>query len=296
MGWRVKFSLLAIGRGDVDKPCMPVKGARERYLVRHGSKVNLEKIDAQEKALFGASGKDEQEPQFERLRTELRDLQKVLYAQNKHRVLVVLQAMDTGGKDGCIKNVFSQIDPQGIHVCSFKKPSEEELGHDFLWRIHSKVPANGQLVIFNRSHYEDIIAVRVKRIFAENVWQRRYRHVIEFERMLVEEGTTLVKIFLHISKDEQKRRLEGRLANPDKHWKVNPDDLKDRVLWGEFMRVYEDVISHTSTPQAPWYVVPANRKWYRDLCVARILVDTLKHLQMSYPPITWDPGSIRVGD
>ena len=275
---------------------MPVKGARERYLVRHGSRVNLEKIDAQEKALFGDAGKADQEPQFERLRTELQELQKVLYAQNKHRVLVVLQAMDTGGKDGCIRNVFSRIDPQGIHVCSFKKPTEEEQSHDFLWRIHSKVPANGQLVIFNRSHYEDIIAVRVKRLFAEAVWQRRYRHVAEFERMLVEEGTTLVKIFLHISKDEQKRRLEGRLANPDKHWKVNPDDLKDRVLWGEFMRVYEDVISHTSTPQAPWYVVPANRKWYRDLCVARILVDTLKHLKMSFPPISWDPGRIKVED
>jgi PPK2 family polyphosphate:nucleotide phosphotransferase len=275
---------------------MPVKGARERYLVRHGSKVDLGKIDAQEKALFGTGGKLEQEPQFDKLRMELQELQKVLYAQNRHRVLVVLQAMDTGGKDGCIKNVFSRIDPQGIHVCSFKKPTAEELGHDFLWRIHSKVPANGQLVIFNRSHYEDIIAVRVKKLFPEAVWSRRYRHVMEFERMLVEEGTTLVKVFLHISKDEQKRRLEGRLANPVKQWKVNPDDLKDRALWGEFMHVYEDVISHTSTPQAPWYVVPANRKWYRDLCVARIMVDTLKHLQMEFPPISWDPGAIMVED
>jgi len=288
--------LLAIGRGGVDNLCMPVKGARERYLVRHGSKVIFEKIDAQEKALFGDASKEEQVPQFEVLRAELQELQKVLYAQNKQRVLVVLQAMDTGGKDGCIRNVFSRIDPQGIHVCSFKKPSEEDLAHDFLWRIHSKVPANGQVVVFNRSHYEDIIAVRVKRIFAEEVWRRRYRHVMEFERMLVEEGTTLVKIFLHISKDEQKRRLEGRLAHPDKHWKVNPDDLKDRALWGDFMSVYEDVISHTSTSLAPWYVVPANRKWYRDLCVARIMVDTLKSLEMVFPPITWDPSTIRVED
>ena len=264
--------------------------------MKHGSKVIFEKIDAQEKALFGVGGKEEQEPQFEQLRAELQELQKVLYAQNQQRVLVVVQAMDTGGKDGCIKNVFSRIDPQGIHVRSFKKPTAEELAHDFLWRIHSKVPANGQLVIFNRSHYEDIIAVRVKGIFAEEVWRRRYRHVMEFERMLVEEGTTLVKIFLHISKTEQKCRLEGRLANPSKHWKVNPDDLKDRALWGDFMRVYEDVISHTSTPQAPWYVVPANRKWYRDLCVARIMVDTLKHLKMAFPPITWDPSTVRVED
>jgi PPK2 family polyphosphate:nucleotide phosphotransferase len=258
--------------------------------------VDLGSIDAQEKALFGEGSKLEQEPYFEKLRAELQELQKVLYAQNKHRVLVVLQAMDTGGKDGCIKSVFSRIDPQGIHVCSFKKPSEEELAHDFLWRIHSKVPANGQLVIFNRSHYEDIIAVRVKRIFSEEVWSRRYRHVTEFERMLTDEGTTLVKVFLHISKDEQKRRLEGRLASPGKHWKVNPDDLKDRALWGEFMQVYEDVISRTSTPHAPWYVVPANRKWYRDLCVARIMVDTLKSLKMEFPPINWDPGKIKVED
>ena len=289
-------SLLAIGRGGMNNLGMPVRGARERYLVRHGSRVDLGKIDAQEKALFGDGGKQEHEPHFERLRAELQELQKVLYAQNRQRVLVVLQAMDTGGKDGCIKNVFSRIDPQGIHVCSFKKPSEEELAHDFLWRIHSKVPANGQLVIFNRSHYEDIIAVRVKRIFAEDVWARRYRHVVEFERMLAEEGTTLVKIFLHISKDEQKRRLEARLANPGKHWKVNPDDLKDRALWGEFMQVYEDVISRSSSPLAPWYVVPANHKWYRDLCVARILVDTLKSLQMEFPPITWDPTTIKVED
>jgi polyphosphate kinase 2 (PPK2 family) len=152
------------------------------------------------------------------------------------------------------------------------------------------------LVIFNRSHYEDIIAVRVKRILPESVWSRRYRHVVEFERMLAEEGTTIVKIFLHICKDEQKKRLESRLASPEKLWKFHPEDLRDRTLWHEFMVAYEDVISRTSTPHAPWYVVPANRKWYRDLCVARIMVDTLKGLKMDYPPITWDPGTVAVGD
>jgi PPK2 family polyphosphate:nucleotide phosphotransferase len=290
------LSRLARGRLLVDKPCMPVQGARERYLVKHGSKVDLGKIDAQEKALFGDGSKLEHEPHFDKLRTELQELQKVLYAQNQQRVLVVLQAMDTGGKDGCIRNVFSRIDPQGIHVCSFKKPSTQELAHDFLWRIHSKVPANGEIVIFNRSHYEDIIAVRVKNIFPQDVWSRRYRHVMDFERMLAEEGTTLVKIFLHISKDEQKQRLEGRLANPGKHWKMNPDDLSDRTLWGDFMQAYEDVISRTSMPHAPWYVVPSNRKWYRDLCVARIIVDTLKGLNMKFPPINWDPDKIKVAD
>lgn len=275
---------------------MPVKGARERYLINSGTKLDLGKIDARERNLFVDGGKEEQEPYFDRLRTELQNLQKVLYAQNKHRVLVVIQAMDTGGKDGCIKTVFSRIDPAGIHVCSFKKPSEAELSHDFLWRIHSQAPANGQLVIFNRSHYEDIIAVRVKKLYPDDVWQRRFRHVLEFERMLAEEGTTIVKIFLHISKAEQKRRLEARLANPSKHWKMHPEDLKDRALWDEFMHAYEDVISKTTTPFAPWYVVPADRKWYRDLCVARIMVDTLKDLDMEYPPITWDPSQVAVQD
>jgi polyphosphate kinase 2 (PPK2 family) len=191
---------------------MPVTGALERYWVKPGSKVDLSKIDSNEKSLFRGQGQGEFEPQFRKLQHQLQDLQKMLYAQNKHRILVVMQAMDTGGKDGCIKHVFSHIDPQGIHVRSFKKPSEEELSYDFLWRVHCQGAARGQLVIFNRSHYEDIIAVRVKKLFPEEVWKRRQRHVIDFERMLAEEGTTIVKIFLHISKEEQKRRLEARLA------------------------------------------------------------------------------------
>ncbi|MEY4569393.1 MAG: hypothetical protein RLZZ398_832 [Verrucomicrobiota bacterium] len=275
---------------------MPVKGALERYWVKPGAQVNLVKIDGNEKVLFKGVGKEEIQRQFDELQDELQELQKRLYAQNKHRILVVMQAMDTGGKDGCIKHVFSRIDPQGIHVRSFKKPSEEELSYDFLWRVHSKVPHRGQLVIFNRSHYEDIIAVRVKKIFPDEVWKRRQRHVVEFERMLAEEGTTIVKIFLHISKDEQKNRLEARLADPIKHWKINPDDLVDRARWDDFMRAYEDVMQKTSTEFAPWYVVPADRKWYRNLCVARIMLDTLKKLNMEYPAINWDPKTIKIED
>lgn len=275
---------------------MPVSGALERYWVKPGTRVDLEKIDGSEKVLFKGKDKLDIAPQFDELQDQLQELQKKLYAQNKHRVLVVMQAMDTGGKDGCIKHVFSRIDPQGIHVRSFKKPSEEEMSYDFLWRVHSKVPHKGQLVIFNRSHYEDIIAVRVKKIFPEDVWKRRQRHIVEFERMLAEEGTTIVKIFLHISKAEQKRRLEARLADPIKHWKINPDDLVDRAHWGEFMTAYEDVMSKTSTEFAPWYVVPADRKWYRNLCVARIMLDTLKKLNMEFPPISWDPKSIKIED
>jgi PPK2 family polyphosphate:nucleotide phosphotransferase len=275
---------------------MPVNGALERYLVKPGAKVDLGKIDTGEKTLFQGGGKEEFDPQFDELQHHLQDLQKRLYAQNKHRILVVMQAMDTGGKDGCIKHVFSRIDPQGIHVCAFKKPSEEELAHDFLWRVHSKVPAKGQIVIFNRSHYEDIIAVRVKKIYPDAVWKNRQRHVIEFERMLAEEGTTIVKIFLHISKDEQKRRLQARLDNPVKHWKINPDDLVDRARWSEFMTAYEEVMTKTSTETAPWYIIPSDRKWYRNLCVARIMVDTLKKLNMEFPTINWDPNTIQIKD
>jgi PPK2 family polyphosphate:nucleotide phosphotransferase len=275
---------------------MPVKGALERYLVKPGSKVDLAKIDSDEFTLFDKGGKDDSTKAFDELQDELQHLQKLLYAQNKHRILVVMQAMDTGGKDGCIKHVFSRIDPQGIHVRAFKKPNEDELAHDFLWRVHEKVPRNGELVIFNRSHYEDIIAVKVKKIFPEKVWKQRFRHVMEFERMLAEEGTTIVKIYLHISKDEQKLRLDSRLENPDKHWKFNPDDLKDRALWPDFMKTYEDLLPKTSTTYAPWYVVPANRKWYRNLVVARIMVDTMKKLNMKFPAIDWDPSKIVVED
>ncbi len=275
---------------------MPVSGALERYWVKPGANVDFGKFESGEKTLFQGEGKEEIEPQFDDLQEQLQTLQKKLYAQNKHRILVVMQAMDTGGKDGCIKHVFSRIDPQGIHVRSFKKPSEEEMSYDFLWRVHSKVPHRGQLVIFNRSHYEDIIAVRVKKIFPDEVWKRRQRHVIEFERMLAEEGTTIVKIFLHISKAEQKKRLEARLENPAKHWKINPDDLVDRARWDEFMTAYEEVIGKTSTEFAPWYVVPADRKWYRNLCVARIMLDTLKNLNMEFPPIDWDPKALKIED
>ncbi|BCU79003.1 polyphosphate kinase 2 family protein [Luteolibacter sp. LG18] len=274
---------------------MPSKGI-DRYLVKPGSKFEMASVDTSEKTLWEDLTKDDHEATYDMLRDELQHLQKVLYAQQRHRVLVVIQAMDTGGKDGCIKHVFSRIDPQGINVHSFKKPSEEELAHDFLWRVHPHVPRNGQLVIFNRSHYEDILAVRVKKLFGDDVWKRRYRHVAEFERMLAEEGTTIIKIFLHISKDEQKKRLEARLANPVKHWKFNPDDLQDRARWGDFMNAYEDLIGKTSTEHAPWYVIPADRKWYRNLCVANLLVEKLRSLKMEFPQPNWDPSSVHVGD
>lgn len=271
---------------------MKIGDALKRYRVKPGEKVDLSAIDAGDFSLFAEGGKGGSLEVFDQLRDELQALQKVLYAQNKHRILIVLQAMDTGGKDGCVKHVFSRVDPQGVNVKAFKKPSEEELAHDFLWRVHQHVPGNGQIVIFNRSHYEDILAVRVKKLFGDEVWKRRYRHVIEFERMLAEEGTTIIKMFLHISKDEQKRRLESRLANPAKYWKFNPDDLSDRARWDEFQKAYEDLIEKTSTEQSPWFIIPGDRKWYRNLIVARIMVDTLRGLKMDFPTVNWDPRSV----
>ena len=274
---------------------MSLANARSRYKVKPGSKVSIDKIDANEKTLFDGS-KEDSLPVLHGLRSELKELQNQLYAQNKKKLLVVIQAMDTGGKDGCVKSVFATVDPQGIHVEAFKKPTEEELAHDFLWRVHAKVPRSGMISVFNRSHYEDIIAVRVKKIFADEVWQRRYRHVVEFERMLAEEGTTIIKIFLRISKEEQKERLEARLANPDKHWKFNPDDLLDRARWGKFMGAYEDLIEKTSTDAAPWYIVPADRKWYRNVVVTQIIIDTLKDMGLEYPEIDWDPAEMKIED
>lgn len=273
---------------------MPVQGSIEKYRVAPKEKFKLSDHETDDKSLFAHGGKEEHEPYLNQLREELKQLQNQLYAESKHRVLVVIQAMDTGGKDGTVKSVFSKVDPQGIHVEPFKKPSEEELAHDFLWRVHDKVPRNGQIVVFNRSHYEDILAVRVKNIYPKEVWKPRYRHIVEFERMLAEEGTTIVKIFLNISKKEQKERLQARLDNPAKHWKFNPDDLKDRARWDDFQEVYEDLIEKTSTEHAPWHVVPADRKWYRNLVIARIMVDTLKGLDMKFPRSDWIAEDISI--
>lgn len=266
----------------------------DRYIVHPSSEFTLSDRDPSEKTLFPDLGKEESLPLMDELRAELKDLQQLLYAESKQRVLIVIQAMDTGGKDGCVRHVFSTVDPQGIIVTPFKKPSAEELAHDFLWRVHQHAPANGQIAVFNRSHYEDIIAVRVKEIFGKDVWKPRYRHIVEFERMLAEEGTLVLKFFLHISKEEQRERLQARLDNPAKHWKFNPDDLADRARWDEFQNVYEDVISKTSTPHAPWFVIPSDRKWHRNLCVASIVNHALQGLDMQFPASDWKPEDITI--
>ena len=220
---------------------------------------------------------------FAELNAQLVELQQALYAEHKHKVLVVLQAMDTGGKDGVIRKVFSGVNPIGIHVASFKAPTPAELDHDYLWRVHKRVPAKGELVVFNRSHYEDVLITRVEGWIDDRTAKRRFRQINDFEAMLVEEGTIILKFFLHISKDEQKQRLQERLDDDAKNWKFNPGDLVAREKWADYQRVYEEAINATSSPHAPWYIVPADRNWVRDLYVCSVLVSTLTGLKMQYP-------------
>jgi PPK2 family polyphosphate:nucleotide phosphotransferase len=254
----------------------------ERYRVKPGQPVNLADWDPQDRGNFDS--KSEGQAELARLNKELEELQELLYAENKHKLLIVLQAMDTGGKDGVIRHVFDGVNPQGVKVASFKVPTPVELSHDFLWRIHQQTPGHGEIVIFNRSHYEDVLVVRVNNLAPPEVWGRRFDHINAFERLLVDEGATILKFYLHICKDEQARRLQARLDEPHKRWKFARRDLEERKLWPDYMRAYEDALSRTSTEWAPWYVVPANRKWYRNWVISTVVVNALKGLNMHFPP------------
>ena len=261
-----------------------------RYLVKPGTDIDLSKWNPNDKGDVKGDfkggfkgGKEDGLAEVEKLNTKLEELQEVLYAEHKHKVLVVLQAMDTGGKDGVIRRVFDGVNPQGVRVASFKVPTEEELDHDYLWRVHKLVPGRGEIVIFNRSHYEDVLVVRVHNIVPRKVWKKRYEQINAFERHLTENGTIILKFYLHIDADEQKERLQARLDDPSKRWKFRLGDLEERKLWREYTEAYEDVLSKTSTDHAPWYIIPANSKWYRDLVISSVLVETLKRLDMKYP-------------
>jgi PPK2 family polyphosphate:nucleotide phosphotransferase len=229
-------------------------------------------------------GKNAGKAELPQLTKRLAELQRRLWAESRQSLLIILQATDTGGKDGTIRHVFRGVNPQGVHVRSFGRPSEWELQHDYLWRVHAHVPEDGAITVFNRSHYEDVLVARVHELVPEVVWSRRYHHIREFERMLADEGTRIVKIFLNISKEEQAERLRARLEEPDKAWKFRRDDLADRESWDDFRRAYKDAIEQTSTDYAPWYVVPANSKWYRNLVVSNILIGTLEDMDPQYPP------------
>ncbi len=254
----------------------------EQYRVKPGSKVHLYEWDPNDDALFDG-GKKEGKKALPALNTRLEALQELMYAESKQKLLIVLQAMDTGGKDGTIRHVFEGVNPQGVKVASFKQPNPTELAHDYLWRIHKQTPASGQITIFNRSHYEDVLVVRVHNIVPIHVWERRYDHINNFEKLLTDEGTTILKFFLHIDLDEQKERLQARLDEPEKRWKFSTGDLAERKLWPDYIRAYEDMLGKTSTDWAPWYVIPANRKWYRNLLISKIIIDKLESLEMRYP-------------
>jgi PPK2 family polyphosphate:nucleotide phosphotransferase len=256
----------------------------ELYRIKFNQKLQLEKdIDPDDLGDW----KDKKEKGVAKLaglHVKLDSLQEVLYAEHKHKVLVVLQGMDAAGKDGTIRSVFEGVNPQGVKVASFKVPTLVEADHDFLWRIHAQAPGKGELVLFNRSHYEQVLVVRVHNLEPESDWRKHYQQINDFERMLTETGTTIIKCFLHISLDEQKRRLMERLDTPEKRWKFNPGDLPERKLWPEYMKAYQEAISATSTDVAPWYVIPSNHNWYRNLMVASLVVDELTKLDMHYPP------------
>jgi PPK2 family polyphosphate:nucleotide phosphotransferase len=264
------------------------------FLVSSGTQVSL--ADYEPGYTGNYQSKAETKAELKRNVARLRELQDVLWAQGKHSLLIVLQAMDAGGKDGTIKHVMRGVNPQGCQVTSFKVPTKEELDHDFLWRVHKVVPRRGYIGIFNRSHYEDVLVVRVHNLVPEEAWRQRYEQINHFEKLLADTGTTILKFFLFTSREEQKERFEARLRDPRKNWKFSMGDVKEREYWDDYMRAYEEALSRCSAPWAPWYIVPANRKWYRNLAVSQIVVETLERLDMRYPPPLPDADSIVIPD
>ncbi|WP_426114175.1 PPK2 family polyphosphate kinase [Massilia sp. PWRC2] len=272
---------------------------RER--LRAGKNFKLREEDADDKPLRDKSNgdskaatKDEERAATELASGQIAALQEMLYAQRKHKVLLVLQGMDTAGKDGTITALFQAINPMGLRAVGFKAPSPIELAHDFLWRIHPHVPVPGEIAIFNRSHYEDVLITSVQGMIDDKECKRRYQHIIDFERMLVETGTQIIKIFLHISKDEQRARLQARIDDPNKQWKFDPNDLEQRKKWDDYQQAYQRTIVATDTEQAPWYVIPANSKTHRNLLISTLLLEILQDLNLRYPDPQPDVGKIKV--
>ncbi|HVY81136.1 MAG TPA: polyphosphate kinase 2 family protein [Steroidobacteraceae bacterium] len=263
----------------------------KKLRVKPGERVRLD--DANADRTHGWK-KSDAEAVLEDMRRLLEDLQSKLYADGRFAMLVVLQATDGGGKDSTIKNVITAFNPQGCTVTSFKVPSSEELRHDYLWRIHKNVPPRGEIGVFNRSHYEEVLVVRVDELVPQEVWKQRYEQINQFESMLVANNVTIVKFFLQISKDEQQKRLQDRLDDPTKQWKFNIDDIEKRKKWDEYQRAYEDALSLCSTRHAPWYIIPANHKWFRNLAISQILAAELARLPLRYPRLKIDPAKVRV--
>lgn len=264
---------------------------RDQFRIAPGSKVRLEDFDPR------FVDKHEKKPaalsRMEKLRQRMDELQFRLYAERKRSLLICLQALDAGGKDGVIRHVIGSMNPQGCRVVSFKQPSAEELAHDFLWRIERQTPKRGEVVIFNRSHYEDVLVVRVHDLVPKKVWSKRYELIADFERGLVANGTHILKFFLHISKEEQLRRFKRRLDDPARHWKISEADYAEREYWASYAAAYEDALGKCSTRDAPWFVIPADRKWFRDLAISRIIVETMENLGIELPKPTVNLADIR---
>ena len=272
-----------LGRGMTD--------FRKALIAKPGRKVKFSQWDPDDTLGFHKGAKCE--AKLADNLAKLDSLQNLLYAEKKHALLIVLQAMDAGGKDGTIRHVMSGVNPQGCSVTSFKTPTADELSHDFLWRIHKAVPAAGYLGIFNRSHYEDVLVVRVHELVPKSVWSARYDQINEFEKELTQNRVTILKFFLHISKDEQKKRFLERIDDVDKRWKISASDFGERKFWAEYVEAYEEALTRCSTNRAPWYIIPANKKWIRNLAVSSILVETLEDLKMKYPKPSFDVQDLK---
>jgi PPK2 family polyphosphate:nucleotide phosphotransferase len=256
----------------------------KRYLVPKGTRVKLGDWPPGDTGGFHGN-KEEGKAAIGDIIRKLDPLQELLYAEHKHSVLIVLQGMDSSGKDGTIRRVFEGVNPEGVRVAHFGKPSVEEADHDYLWRAHKQTPGRGEIVIFNRSHYESVLVERVHKLVPEETWKRRYRQIVDFERTLTEEGTTILKFFLNIDKKEQAKRFQDRLKDPTKHWKFSYLDYNERKFWDEYMRAYEEAIEKTSSSSAPWYIIPSEHAWFRDLVVSQVIVSSLKSLGMKYPKL-----------
>lgn len=259
-------------------------------LIKPGTKVNLKELDPAETGEFRSE--EQADAALQKYLEELDGLQRLLYAENRRALLVVLQGMDTSGKDGTVRKVMGGLTPLGVEVKAFKVPNEEELAHDFLWRVHRAVPRRGYIGIFNRSHYEDVLVVRVHELVPRKVWKARYEQINGFEKMLVKNGVIVLKFFLHISKSEQRDRLQARLSDPTRYWKFSLHDVEERHHWPAYRKAYEDALTRCSTKWAPWHVVPADHKWYRNVAVAKVLVETLRGLDMKYPEPTIDLSKV----
>jgi PPK2 family polyphosphate:nucleotide phosphotransferase len=256
--------------------------AENRFRVEPGTRVSLDRHDP---ADTGGLTKKQALEELDERRERLKELQELLYATRRYALLVILQGTDTSGKDGAIKHVMSAFNPQGVQVTSFKTPTPEEQAHDFLWRVHRAVPPKGMVGIFNRSQYEDVLIVRVEELVPRKVWERRYEAINHFEELLAQSGVVICKFFLHISKEEQRERLLDRLKERDSHWKFRPEDLAARAKWEEYQAAYEDALSRCSTDHAPWHIIPADKKWYRNLAISQVLEEKLAALNLEWPPL-----------